>query len=214
MFVTDQGRPFLRNACVFFDERLKSKQPQTKIFSTIYMKKVSVVGAGFAGLTVSLKLAQKGFQVDLYESSARVGGLLGTDYTEYGLAEHAANALLRTDLAESLFRDIELTPLFPLETAKKRFIFRGKPKTWPLSLLETLGMILKAGPHLIFRKLKPQNGETLQTWGNNHLGLKATRFLLEPAMQGIYGNELSGLSASLILGPLFKKKEKEVAIVV
>lgn len=31
--VTEEGKPFLRNACVFFDERLKSKQPQTKIFS-------------------------------------------------------------------------------------------------------------------------------------------------------------------------------------
>ncbi len=31
--VTEAGRPFLRNACVFFDERLKAKQPQTRIFS-------------------------------------------------------------------------------------------------------------------------------------------------------------------------------------
>lgn len=33
LIVNEEGRPFLRNACVFFDERLKSKQPQTKIFS-------------------------------------------------------------------------------------------------------------------------------------------------------------------------------------
>lgn len=33
LFIKDAGRPFLRNACVFFDERLKVKQPQTKIFS-------------------------------------------------------------------------------------------------------------------------------------------------------------------------------------
>lgn len=31
--VLEAGRPFLRNACVFFDERLKVKQPQTRIFS-------------------------------------------------------------------------------------------------------------------------------------------------------------------------------------
>ncbi len=34
LYVTYEGRPFLRNACVFFDERLKAKQPQTKIFSS------------------------------------------------------------------------------------------------------------------------------------------------------------------------------------
>ncbi|MDG0815304.1 oxygen-independent coproporphyrinogen III oxidase [Bdellovibrio svalbardensis] len=33
LIVKEKGRPFLRNACVFFDERLKAKQPQTKIFS-------------------------------------------------------------------------------------------------------------------------------------------------------------------------------------
>jgi oxygen-independent coproporphyrinogen-3 oxidase len=32
--MTADGKPFLRNACVFFDERLKRKQPQTKIFSS------------------------------------------------------------------------------------------------------------------------------------------------------------------------------------
>lgn len=31
--MTEAGKPFLRNACVFFDERLKEKQPQTRIFS-------------------------------------------------------------------------------------------------------------------------------------------------------------------------------------
>lgn len=33
LFVTENGRPFLRNACLFFDERLKRKQPETKLFS-------------------------------------------------------------------------------------------------------------------------------------------------------------------------------------
>ncbi|MFN7904352.1 MAG: oxygen-independent coproporphyrinogen III oxidase [Pseudobdellovibrionaceae bacterium] len=29
----DDGKPFLRNACLFFDRRLREKQPQTRIFS-------------------------------------------------------------------------------------------------------------------------------------------------------------------------------------
>ncbi len=31
--VTEAGRPFLRNACLFFDQRLREKAPQTRIFS-------------------------------------------------------------------------------------------------------------------------------------------------------------------------------------
>lgn len=33
MTVTEAGRPFLRNACVIFDERLRRKQPLTQVFS-------------------------------------------------------------------------------------------------------------------------------------------------------------------------------------
>ena len=33
ILLTEKGKPFLRNACVFFDERLKLKQPQTQVFS-------------------------------------------------------------------------------------------------------------------------------------------------------------------------------------
>ena len=31
--LTTRGRPFLRNACMFFDQRLRRQQPQTRIFS-------------------------------------------------------------------------------------------------------------------------------------------------------------------------------------
>ena len=31
--LTKRGRPFLRNACLFFDYRLRRQQPQARIFS-------------------------------------------------------------------------------------------------------------------------------------------------------------------------------------
>lgn len=33
LMLTDRGRPFLRNACMFFDYRLRRQKPQTRIFS-------------------------------------------------------------------------------------------------------------------------------------------------------------------------------------
>ena len=35
LHLTDAGRPFLRNACMAFDQRLRSKAPQTKVFSQV-----------------------------------------------------------------------------------------------------------------------------------------------------------------------------------
>lgn len=175
------------------------------------MKKVNVIGAGFAGLTVALRLAQQGFEVHVYESSSRCGGLLGTDQTPYGIAERAANAMIRTRNAERLFEELNLTASHVLESSKKRFIFRGEPKQWPLTFLETIGFAIKLTSKLLRGKksLRPSEQETLEKWGNKNLGQAATRFLLGPAMQGIYANDLSGLSSHLILSPLFTpRKEK------
>lgn len=175
------------------------------------MKKVSVIGAGFAGLTVSLRLAQKGFTVDLYEKSSRVGGLLGTDQTEYGIAERAANALMRTKKSEDLFTELGVEKSLPLKESRRRFIYRYTPKQWPLTFLETLFFIGKVVPRVLFAKksMKPVAGETLESWGQRILGGTATEHILGPAMQGIYGNDISGLSSKLILSPLFTKKKKD-----
>lgn len=172
------------------------------------MKKISVIGAGFAGMTVSLRLAQAGFQVDLYESSSRVGGLLGTDTTEFGIAEKAANALIRTDMAEALFNELGVEKSLPLESSKKRFFFRETPKAWPLTFVESAATIFRVVPKLLFakKKLKPTRNQTLLNWGEANIGPAATKYILGPAMQGIYANDISGLSSALILGPLFQKR--------
>ncbi|KYG70468.1 hypothetical protein AZI85_00520 [Bdellovibrio bacteriovorus] len=175
------------------------------------MKKISVIGAGFAGLSLSLRLAQKGFEVDIYEKGARVGGLIGTDKNQYGLAEQAANSMIRTANAEALFKDIGLTPLSALESSKKRFIFREKPRPWPLYFSETVQFIGKLVFNLLRGKknLSPRENETLQSWGYRIIGAPATQFILSPGMQGIYGNATDELSASLILGPLINRKKKD-----
>ncbi|QDK46886.1 hypothetical protein DOM22_17860 [Bdellovibrio sp. ZAP7] len=175
------------------------------------MKKVTVVGAGFAGLTIALKLAQKGFTVEIHEKSSRVGGLLGTDYSEHGMAERAANSLILSNRSEKLFQEIGLEPALPLESSKKRFIFRGFPKAVPLNPFEILAVAFKVVPRVLFAKasLKPKAFETLEAWGLRRLGKAATRFLLGPAIQGIYANEPQDLSASLIIGPLFNKDREK-----
>lgn len=175
------------------------------------MKKINVIGAGFAGLTVALRLAQKGFAVEIYEQSSRVGGLLGTDQTEYGIAERAANALICTEKSSQLFSELNIEPSLALTTAKKRFLFRDHPKAWPLTFLETLSFVCRL-PRIFLKGksvLKPKTNETLEQWGNKNFGTAVTRFILGPAMQGVYGNDISGLSASLILSGLFSSKKKK-----
>lgn len=169
------------------------------------MKKIRIIGAGFSGLTLALRLVQQGFEVEIYDTASKPGGLISTERTGSGLAESAANSVIATARMQKLFADLEITPQFPLATAKKRFIFRDRPRQWPLHFFETLGFLARLLPRFILAKksMKPESHQTLQAWGEKILGRKAARFLLGPAMQGIYANDISGLSASLILGPLF-----------
>lgn len=172
------------------------------------MIKVSVIGAGFAGLTVALRLAQKGYAVDVYEKSPHVGGLLGTDTLDLGIAEKAANALIRTEKSEALFQELGLAQSLPLKSSSKRFLYREKPRSWPLNFQESKEAFLKLFPLIIkkqFFTLKPKPHETLKHWGENQLTPALTKYLLGPAMQGIYANQIDDLSASLILNPLFNR---------
>ncbi|WP_116114763.1 2,4-dienoyl-CoA reductase FMN-binding domain-containing protein [Austwickia chelonae] len=50
------------------------RERSLRIIPTIRRKKIAVVGAGVAGLAAATTLAERGHQVDLYESSERVGG--------------------------------------------------------------------------------------------------------------------------------------------
>lgn len=51
------------------------------------MHKVSIVGAGIAGLSASLRLLERGFHVTLYEQDNFIGGMLRSHH-EYGLGDH------------------------------------------------------------------------------------------------------------------------------
>jgi monoamine oxidase len=46
--------------------------------------KIVIVGGGIAGLTCALALQDKGISSDIYESSARIGGRMHSDWTEFG----------------------------------------------------------------------------------------------------------------------------------
>ena len=175
------------------------------------MKKVVVVGGGFSGLVTAYYLSRRGFSVDLHEASSRLGGLLGTEKSDSGMIETAANGFILNDTLMELLEELDLEFIRPLKGARKRFIFRRRFSRWPLNFFETLRLLFKVIPTMLFNKksMWPRPNETVWNWGTRCLSRAATHYLLAPALQGIYAGDVRRMSAELILGPMFSGKKQK-----
>ena len=175
---------------------------------------VLVIGGGFSGLSVAHHLANAGFDVELRESGARVGGLISTLETPYGPVETAANGLLNSPLVEDLFRTAGVQMRGTSRAARSRFIFRnGQPRRWPLTPLESLAVLPFALRFVLSREsLRPRAKETVREWGRRALSSGTSLYSIETALQGIYAGDPEKMSASLILGDHFESSQSEKPI--
>lgn len=161
------------------------------------MQTVTVVGAGFSGLVTAYYLLKKGFKVRVLESSSRVGGLLRTIRTEHGPVETAANGILNSARLEAICTDVGVPLQSTRREGRARFIYRGRPRQWPLTVSDSLAL----GARLVANatRWQPRPFETIASWGERVIGRAASEYLLEPALSGIFAGDPKRLSASLIL---------------
>jgi oxygen-dependent protoporphyrinogen oxidase len=162
------------------------------------MPTITVVGAGFSGLTTAYFLTKQGFNVRITEKSDRPGGLISTIRTEHGLIETAANGLLSSARLEAMCADLGVPLVMTRREGRRRFIYRGRPKQMPLIIGDML--ILSGRVVMNFARLSPRPFESIGHWSRRVLGHGATDYLLSPALGGIYAGDPDQLSASLIFG--------------
>jgi len=160
------------------------------------MRTIKVVGAGFSGLVTAYYLVKQGFGVRLFESSSRVGGLIGTIHTEHGQVETAANGIRNSARLEALCADVGVPLQTTQSTGRARFIYRRRPRRWPLTLPDVLRLLSKTAVNA--GSLRPRPFETIDAWGQRVIGAGATNYFLSPALGGIYAGDPKRLSASLI----------------
>ena len=170
-------------------------------------KKVAIIGAGFSGLSLAWALSKKNIEVEIFEASARSGGLLGTEKKSV-LVESAANALLASENVELLLADIGVTPIKAGFQSNKRWIFRNEPRQMPLNFFEVLNGLVNILLAKVFDKLAPRSFESLSQWAERNLNSKFSLYLVSTVFQGVYGTSASNLSAKLILSPFFDKNLK------
>lgn len=169
------------------------------------MSRIVVVGGGLSGLFSAYHLVKDGHQVVVFEKSSRLGGHIHSIRMPWGLVETAANAMMNSPRVEALAKDIGVE-MHPMERAfRKRYIFRGKPRRLPLSSLEVFRLIFG-----IVRKVKPKVGETVEQYSSRGFGYGATKYLIEPALMGVFGTPLINLNARLIADYFFKYRSARV----
>jgi oxygen-dependent protoporphyrinogen oxidase len=165
------------------------------------MRRARVVGAGLSGLAAAWHLADRGFNVTVIDGASSAGGLIQTHATPHGPIETGANAFVWNACVAKWFTRLELEPIFPLPTSRRRYIFRhGAPHRWPLSIVESSALAARLGWAAATRSMSAKHDESMAAWGDRVLGAAATEWLLEPAMQGIYASPARELSARVILG--------------
>ncbi|MGE5522435.1 MAG: protoporphyrinogen/coproporphyrinogen oxidase [Rhodospirillaceae bacterium] len=167
---------------------------------------VTIIGAGFSGLSAAYELNRAGYSTEIIERNAAPGGLISTLHTEWGLVETAASGALSTVRLEALAQDIGVQLLCPARTARRRYIYRGAPRRFPLRAAEWPRFARFVATLALHRSaVAPRPQESIRTWATRVMGEGAARYLVEGALQGIYSGNPERLSASLILGRFFDK---------
>jgi oxygen-dependent protoporphyrinogen oxidase len=165
------------------------------------MTRATVIGAGLSGLAAAWQLLERNIAVHVVDAADRPGGLIRTIDTPHGLVETGANAFVRTPLVDALFHAVDLEPCEPLPAARRRYVFRrGRARRWPLTGIETASSAARLGAAWISSRHRPRDSESVAAWGARVLGPAAVRWLVGPALQGVYGAQPDRLCASAVLG--------------
>lgn len=193
------------------------------------MNSVAIIGAGITGLTAAFRLAARGVPVIVYESSARVGGVIQTTCRSGFLAECGPNTILETSpVISELIRDLRLESqrLYSDPSARNRYVLRnGKPIPVPGSPWQMCASQLFSRPAKLrllaepfVRRAPADTEETVSEFVRRRLGREFLDYAINPMIGGIYAGDAARLSVrhafpklhateqrygSLILGQLF-----------
>lgn len=160
-----------------------------------------MVGGGFSGLATAYYLSGAGIPVELVEKTDRLGGLIATLPTPHGAVETAAVAMRNSPRVDALCRDLGLRMIASSRSSSRsRYIYRRRPTRWPLTPGESFALLARLATATARGARRHRPLETVEQWGARVLGRGATRWLVGPALQGVYAGDPSRLSASLVFG--------------
>ena len=166
---------------------------------------VAVIGGGISGLAAAFALVRRGIPVNVFEASARAGGVIGTERSDGVLYERGPNSVLDTsprinEMLEAL--GIRSERLDASAVSSKRFVVRnGRLVALPMSpwaFLRTPLFTARAKLQLLrepfIGRAPAHEDETVAQFVQRRLGKEFLDYAIEPFVAGIYAGDPTELS--------------------
>lgn len=169
----------------YLDSLEVEKQPSNGI-------KVGVVGAGPAGITIAIKMAQLGYEVTIFESKTEIGGVLRYGIPEFRLPKSILDkyrAILKK-LGVKIKFNVTIGKAFGVEELFRdgfKGVSIGTGVTWPIPLNikgETLGHV-HYGVHFLERPSVYELGQSLIVIGAGNVAMDVARTALRRGVKDV-----------------------------
>ncbi|MDE7440033.1 MAG: NAD(P)-dependent oxidoreductase [Clostridia bacterium] len=154
--------------------------------------KVAVVGAGPAGITIAIKMAQLGYDVTIFESKSEIGGVLRYGIPEFRLPKSIVDRYLKIlyKLGVKIKFNVTIGKAFGIEELFRdgfKAISIGTGVTWPIPLNvkgETLGHV-HYGVHYLERPDVYQLGDNVVIIGAGNVAMDVARTALRHGSKNV-----------------------------
>ncbi|MDE5943817.1 MAG: NAD(P)-dependent oxidoreductase [Clostridia bacterium] len=154
--------------------------------------KVAVVGAGPAGITISIKMAQLGYDVTVFESKSEIGGVLRYGIPEFRLPKTIVDRyeVLMRKLGVKIKFNVTIGKAFGIEELFRdgfKAISIGTGVTWPIALNikgETLGHV-HYGVHFLERPDVYRLGNSMIVIGAGNVAMDVARTALRRGVKDV-----------------------------
>ncbi len=194
--------------------------------------RIAIIGGGIAGLAAAyeLELARRAgaaVEYELFEASARLGGVISSALVNGTIIEHGPDSFLtEKPAAAALCRELGLEPdlMASNDAERKTYIlvrnrliplpdglmFLIPTRLFPTLLTPLFGLTTKLRMGLeLLRSQRPRaEDESVAELVKRHYGQEVVDRLADPLLSGIYGGDAAQLSAQAVLPRLVEMEAK------
>ena len=188
--------------------------------------RLAIVGGGISGLSAALFASEHGFDVTVFETQNKLGGILGS--TDFGgrRIEGAADSILNRDPIIAEFMDkVGVTNDLTTTATQEAWILRNKklrklPSNTAIGIPRTIKSILSAQPLTLAERIQasfrvltqkrpapPVGAISVGEFSRHYFGDGVTNGLVAPLLGGVYAGDINQLDCQAVIPEAWKASQ-------